>query len=267
MRSLTLRSLTLSTLTLRSLSLRSLTLRTLSLRTLTLSTSRVRRRGPDLGLRLDGGLGRSLGPLGLGTLHTRLGYNRRARFAPGLDRLRWALWLASFDGRRLAALNSRWRHDGLGGTYCDRSRRRWCRCWCYHGGFLGNAAANDRGWLRSGRRYMAVRLGLRCPRANGLALGAALVTGGLAGLVTRRPSPEHRAARLEPLRLLRLRHGLLLLFERATNASNVVRIERRHMIVHLETERSDLRDEVLVRDPHLFGNLIDAHLRSGRPSP
>jgi len=38
------------------------------------------------------------------------------------------------------------------------------------------------------------------------------------------------------------------------------------MVVHFETERSDLGDEVLVGDPHLFRNLIDAHLRSGRPS-
>src|SRR6185503_21241988 len=37
------------------------------------------------------------------------------------------------------------------------------------------------------------------------------------------------------------------------------------MVVHLETERSDLRDEVLVGNPHLFCNLIHSHLRSGHP--
>ena len=49
-------------------------------------------------------------------------------------------------------------------------------------------------------------------------------------------------------------------------ADQDVGVERGHVIIHIETERSDLGDEVLVGKPHLFRNLIDAHLRSGRPS-
>jgi len=109
-------------------------------------------------------------------------------------------------------------------------------------------------WLRSARTY-------------GLTLRAALVAAALAGLVAARPPAKHGAARRQPLRLLRLCNRLLLFLERAPDASNVVGIERRHVIVHFETERSDLGDEILVRDAHLFRNLIDAHLRSGRPSP
>src|SRR5690606_26173116 len=51
--------------------------------------------------------------------------------------------------------------------------------------------------------------------------------------------------------------------ERALDAGDVVRIERRHVVVHLETERTDLGDQVLVRNPDLFRNLIHSHLLSG----
>jgi len=112
---------------------------------------------------------------------------------------------------------------------------------------------------------MAIRLRLRWTGPYGLALGAALV--GVTGLVAGGPAAKDCATRRQTLRLLRLGNGLLLFLERTPNACDVVGIERRHVIVHFEAERSDLGDEILVRDAHLFGNLIDAHLRSGRPSP
>ncbi|HET7502896.1 MAG TPA: hypothetical protein VFK02_17875 [Kofleriaceae bacterium] len=113
---------------------------------------------------------------------------------------------------------------------------------------------------------MAIRLGLPRTCAYWLAFRAALV--GLLGRLLGGGSPaEHGAAGRQSLRLLRLGHGLLLFLERSPDAGNVVSVERGHVVVHFEAERSDLGDEVLVGDAHLFGNLIDAHLRSGRPSP
>ncbi|HEX3481660.1 MAG TPA: hypothetical protein VHT91_41900 [Kofleriaceae bacterium] len=99
-----------------------------------------------------------------------------------------------------------------------------------------------------------------------LALAGAIVRGSVRRPIAAGTPAKHRAPRGQALSLLRLRHRLLLFLQRALDASNVIGVERGHMVVHFETERSDLGDEVLVGEPHLFRNLIDAHLRSGRPS-
>ncbi len=72
------------------------------------------------------------------------------------------------------------------------------------------------------------------------------------------------------MRLLRLRNSLLLLLQRPLDTSHVVSVERRHVVVHLESEGTDLGEEVFVGDPDLAGDLIDAHLCSVircHPSP
>src|SRR5690606_7422218 len=85
------------------------------------------------------------------------------------------------------------------------------------------------------------------------------------GLFRARPAAEYGAGG-EPLRLRGLLSSGLFLLERALDAGDVVGIERRHVIVHFEAERTDLRDQVLVGDPDLFRNLIHSHLLSGHPS-
>jgi hypothetical protein len=85
----------------------------------------------------------------------------------------------------------------------------------------------------------------------------------IGALVTGRTPAKDGTARGEPLRLRGLGSPGLLLLERTLDASDVVRIQRRHVIVHLETERTDLGDQVLVRNPDLFRNLIHSHLLSG----
>lgn len=57
----------------------------------------------------------------------------------------------------------------------------------------------------------AIRLGLRCTCPYWLAFGAAVVTVG--GLLAAGPAAKYSSAGRQPLRLLRLRHGLLLLLE------------------------------------------------------
>src|SRR4029079_17436602 len=54
--------------------------------------------------------------------------------------------------------------------------------------------------------------------------------------------------------------------DRALDASVGVGVEGRHVIVHLEPEGADLREQILVGDPEFFRYLVDAHLCSARHS-
>jgi hypothetical protein len=165
------------------------------------------------------GLGARLGPGLAVRLRPGLGTGLAARLRPGLGtrlnahRLRTAL-RARLGRRRLGTFDDRRWHNRFGGTHGDRlGRRRRYRSWCYHRGFLGNAATNDRSWLRrmTRGRCMTIRLRLRRTWPYGLALCAAFVTG-FGRLVTGGSAAED-GPRCQPLRLLRLRHGLLLLLE------------------------------------------------------
>src|SRR5262249_40290828 len=63
-------------------------------------------------------------------------------------------------------------------------------------------------------------------------------------------------------RLDALDHRVLLplLVESSTHARDVVRIERRHVILDLDAERTNLIDQVLVAQSHVLRPLVDADL-------
>ena len=113
---------------------------------------------------------------------------------------------------------------------------------CRRGGF--RATTNDRR-----RRCGCSCLRGRCRRS----VITVFVTAGAA---------TQHGARRQLRRLLR-RGCALLFFERALDTCHIIRVERGHVVVHLESERSDLGDEVLVRNTDLFGNLVNAHLYIG----
>jgi hypothetical protein len=111
------------------------------------------------------------------------------------------------------------------------------------GRLLDDAAADQRRWRVSRRD--------RGGGHGGLLLGLA------------RPATDDRARRVD-LGGLHRRRGRrrLLPLQGLLDARHVVGVERRHVVVHLEAERTDLRQELLVGDPDLFGNLVNAHLGS-----
>ena len=180
-------------------------------------------------------------------------------------------WRRRWSSRLLDARSRRWldRDARLGAT----ARRCRGRCCGGRGRFGAHRLGTSRRWRSIGRLGDATTDHRRRSRWCGRSRRGCRWLRALDGtifhrwlrLVSARSATQH-GARRQLLCLDRLWATRFLFFKRTADSRDVISVERGHVIVHLETESANLRDEVLVGNANLFGNLIDAHLRSG-PSP